>query len=98
MFYSDEDFCEKVSEKPGNIKVFKDYLRKYQLIQPRRQLSDEHIPIFEKIRVYREKENSTWVKAMDTVLSSHGSFEPTEEVALLREILETLKRIEQKLT
>lgn len=96
MYYSDEDFCEKVDERPGNVKVFKEYLRKYEMIEPRRQLEDSHIPIFEEVRQFRNEENATWVQSMESVLSKYNASKK-DNTALLQEILRVLQRIDSKL-
>lgn len=96
-YYSDEDFGTRIGEKPGNIKVFKEFLRKYNMIEPRKQLEDKHIPMFEEIREVRNTENATWVQAIEQVLSKYRS-PATDHTALLQEILDTLQRIEAKLS
>ena len=100
MYYSDQDFANKVNDKLGNVKYFKKYLRDLDLIGSRQQLSDDYIGMFQEVSEYRSTNNSTWEIAMENVLPKYtGEFsnEDSNEMDTLKEILETLKRIEQKL-
>ncbi|MFL0364628.1 hypothetical protein ACH0BF_16615 [Pseudobacillus sp. 179-B 2D1 NHS] len=101
MYYSDEEFADKVNDKLGNIRFFKKCLRELDLIGSRQRLSDDYIEMFEEVSHYREKNNSTWEAAMNEILPKYtqeqdGSNENTQ-LDLLKEILATLKRIEEKI-
>lgn len=88
MYYSDEDFAVKVEDRVGNIRFFKKCLRERGLIGSRQQLSDEFITTFEEIRGIRQKENSTWEKAINKVLSTDGHIEGMYKIQIT-EIWET---------
>lgn len=104
-FYSDEDFAHEVNDSPGNVKNMKKRLRKIGKIGTRQQLSDDFIGLFNTIKGYKRKNHTTWDHAIDSVLKEvYGkSIEPenigdnAETNNFLKEILATLKKIEQKL-
>jgi len=73
MYYSDEEFAIKVNDKPGNVRFFKTLLREYGLIEARKQLTDDHVSIFEKIQQTKNAERCTWEIAMRKVLDNLGA-------------------------
>lgn len=107
MHYSDEQFASELNEKIGNVRYFKTVLREKGLIGARQQFSEEHKSYFEEIRELKDRIRCTWETAIRNVLSEKVTENPTvvpvseglsEDVpGLLRQILQTLQRIEQKL-
>jgi hypothetical protein len=107
MHYSDEQFASALNEKMGNIRYYKAVLREKRLIGARQQFSEEHKSYFEEIRELKDRIRCTWETAIRTVLSEKAAEIPvaipapastSEDVPeLLRQILQTLQRIEQKL-
>lgn len=98
MYYSDQDFAEKVGDKPGNVRFFKKCLRDLGLIGSRQQLSDEYLEVFKAVSDYRDENRSTWEVAMESVLPRYVDQEDTKsDREILEEILAVLKRIEQKM-
>lgn len=102
MYYSDVEFVEKVNDKLGNVKYFKKRLRGLDLVGSRQKLSDDYVPIFEEVKSYKEKNNSTWEMAMDEVLPKYADnteidSEDDDLLSVMKEVLITLKKIEQKL-
>lgn len=107
MHYSDEQFASELNEKIGNVRYFKAVLREKGLIGARQQFSEEHRSHFEEIRELKDRIRCTWETAIRTVLSEKVAEHPTivpdsdnsgdDIPGLLRQILQTLQRIEQKL-
>lgn len=108
MFYSDLDFTNKVNDKHGNVKFFRQKLRDIGKLEDRQKLDDQHVKLFEKIKEYRTNYGCPWEKAIDHELaiaypeiSSEESNELTmEEIQrennlMLRELLERVKRLEE---
>ncbi|HDR8021681.1 TPA: hypothetical protein QCY54_000551 [Bacillus cereus] len=65
--YSDVEFADKVSDKLGNVVVFKRILRNYNLIGIRKQLTDEHINIFKDAKRLQATDMK-WEDAFETVI------------------------------
>ncbi|MEW4425869.1 hypothetical protein AB1I68_00075 [Paenibacillus pabuli] len=107
MHYSDEQFASALNEKMGNIRYYKAVLREKGLIGARQQFSEVHRSYFEEIRELKDRIRCTWETAIRTVLSEKIAENPTvlplsenasEDIpGLLRQILQTLQRIEKKL-
>ncbi|MBN6185652.1 hypothetical protein JQN58_01475 [Aneurinibacillus sp. BA2021] len=68
MNFSDADFANEVNDKLGNVAVFKKILRENGLIGNRKQLTDEHIPLFKKAMEIKEREHLIWVDAFNKVI------------------------------
>lgn len=101
MYYSDEEFAAKMDDKLGNIKFFKRCLREFDLIGSRQKLSDDYFDMFQEVSLYRDQNNATWEMAMKEILPKYAqeqeNISETSQIQILREILATLKNIEQKL-
>jgi hypothetical protein len=107
--YSDAEFMNRVNDKIGNVRLFKQHLRKHGLIGNRQQFSEEHVKMFEEIREYKSVHHTTWEMAFKEGLISYSMGKvvqyPSSSVIAehnnieytLTEILKTLQRIEEKL-
>jgi hypothetical protein len=98
MRYQNEEFVNIVNDKLGNVKLFRSKLREKDMLKNRELLSDEHIPIFQTIMKEKEKNNLTWVEAMDKVLDAYNSAKEKPSGDVLLEILKELKEIKQLLS
>lgn len=113
MAYSDYNFADLVDDKIGNVKFFKKVLREKGLIGARQQFTDEHRDYFEEVLDTKRQLHCTWETAIYKVLNDvvarkrasgvpQAAAMPTTSASdttdeLLRQILETLLRIERKL-
>ncbi|WP_214753614.1 MULTISPECIES: hypothetical protein [unclassified Exiguobacterium] len=108
--YSDLEFVEIVHDKIGNVRFFKQHLRKRGLIGNRQQFSDEHVRMFKNVKEFKLANHTTWAVAFEQGLNSilqeeiqvvsnitmnEQAHQSTEQ--LLTEILNVLQRIEAKL-
>lgn len=103
--YSDLDFAHEVKNSIGNVKYMKKRLREIGKIGERQQLSDDFIEVFTTIKNYKDNNHTTWEHALDNVFKEiygeakkiDNNIEDESEIKdILKEILATLKRIEQK--
>ncbi|MBY3618612.1 hypothetical protein HGO21_03545 [Acinetobacter sp. CUI P1] len=93
MYYSVEEFANKAVERVGNVKFFRECLRRYNILGDREQLSESHIPIFNEIRTTRNSMRINWNDAMEKVLQKYAQNDQKRLEQLLEQILQTQREI-----
>lgn len=109
--YSDAEFTSMADDKPGNIRLFRRKLKKYNQLRDRQQLNDEHLALFIEIKQLKEESGIFWDEAMEQGISNYVArisnedesasiLNTGEEVTLLSvlsDISRSLKNIEELL-